>query len=101
MSDADAAAQENRHLQTAVAHVLHLGDLVDDLADGIEDEIGKHEIDDRPRARHGGPAAQAHKASLADGRVAEALGTVQVVEPGSRFEVSAPFADALPEHENP
>ena len=39
-------------VQPAAAHVLHLGDLVDDLAERVEDEIGEHEIDDRPRAGH-------------------------------------------------
>ena len=33
VADADAAAQQDRHLEPAAAHVLHLGDLVDDLAD--------------------------------------------------------------------
>ena len=51
VADADAAAQQDRHLQPAAAHVLHLGDLVDDLADGVEDEIGEHEVDDRPGPR--------------------------------------------------
>ena len=52
VADADAAAEQDRHLQPAARHVLHLGDLVDDLADRIEDEVGEHEVDDRPRAGH-------------------------------------------------
>ena len=45
VADADAAAQQDRHRQPAAAHVLDLGDLVDDLADGVEDEVGEHEVD--------------------------------------------------------
>ena len=71
MADADAASQQDGHLEPAAAHVLDLGDLIDDLAHGIEDEIGEHEVDDRPRAGHGGPAAQADETALADRRVAE------------------------------
>ena len=51
VADADAAAQQDRHLQPAARHVLHLGDLVDDLADRVEDEVGEHEIDDRAACR--------------------------------------------------
>ena len=51
MADADAAAQQDRHLQPAAAHVLHLGDLVEDLADAVEDEVGEHEVDDGPACR--------------------------------------------------
>ncbi len=76
MADADAAAQQDGHPQPAAAHVLHLGDLVDDLAERIVDEIDEHEIDDGPRAGHRRAAAEADEAALADRRVAEALGAV-------------------------
>ena len=71
MADADAAAQQDGHLEPAAAHVLNLGDLIDDLAHGIEHEIGEHEVDDRPGAGHGRAATQADESALADRRVAQ------------------------------
>ena len=100
MADADAAAEQDGHREPAVAHVLDLGDLVDDLADGVEDEIGEHEVDDRARAGHGGPAAEADEPAFADRRIAEANGTVEVVKPGRGLEVSAAFADAFAHDED-
>src|SRR5438445_1509370 len=94
VADADTAAEQDRHLEPAAAHVLHLGDLVDDLAYGIEDEVGEHEVDDRPGAGHGGATAEPHKAALADRRIAEPFRAVFLVEPHSRAKVSAALADA-------
>ena len=73
VADADAAPQDHRHLQPAARHVAHLGDLVDDLAEGVEDEVGKHEVDDGAGASHRRAAGEADEAALADRRVAEAL----------------------------
>ena len=100
MADADAAAQQDGHREPAVAHVLDLGDLIDDLADGVEDEIGEHEVDDRSRAGHGGPAAEADEPALADRRVAEPSGAIEVIEPGRRLEVAAALADAFTHDED-
>src|SRR5436305_12630806 len=95
VADADAAAQQDRHLEPAAAHVLHLRYLVDDFADRVQDEVDEHEVDDGPRPRHGGPAGEADEATLGDGRVAEALGTVEFVQSRRRAEVAALLADAL------
>ena len=100
VSDADATAQQHRHCQPAVAHILHFCDLIDDLSDGIENKVGEHEVDHRTRARHGGAAAHAHEAALRDRRVAQPDRPVQVEQPGRRVEVSASLADPFSHHEN-
>ena len=74
MADANAAAQQDRHLEASVAHVLHLADLIEDLAHPIESEIGEHEIDHGSAPVMAGPAAQTDEATLADRRVAQAFG---------------------------
>src|SRR5207302_829977 len=88
------------HLDPAAAHVLHLGDLVKDLPRRIENEIRKHEIDDRPCAGHGGSAGQTHKSPFANRCITEAFGPVQVKKPLSRPEVSTPLADTFSEDED-
>ncbi len=80
-ADADAAAQDDRHFEPAAAHVLDLGGLVDQLADGVEDEVDEHEVDDRARAGHRRAGAEADEAALGDRRVAQPLGAVELVEP--------------------
>ena len=78
-ADADRAPQDDRHLQPAAAHVLHLGGLVDHLAEGVEDEIEEHEVDHRPGAGHRGAGAHADEAALDDRGVAQALRPVLLV----------------------
>ncbi len=79
MADADAAAQQDGHFDPPAAHVLHLGDLVQDLAERIEDEVGKHEVDDGAGADHCRAAPQADEAAFADRRVAQPVGPEAVV----------------------
>ena len=55
--DASAASEQNRHFQSATAHVLHFRYLVNDFAKGIVDEVDEHEVDDRPCTRHRRAAA--------------------------------------------
>ena len=100
VADADAAPQQDRHLQPAAAHVLHLGDLVDDFARRIQHEIREHEIHDRPRPAHRGPASQPHKAALTNRRVAQALGSVNLKQPGGRGKIAAALTDAFTQHKD-
>ena len=55
---------------------------------------------DRPRAGHRRAARQADEAALADRRVAQPLGAVQVVQPGRGVEVAAALADPFAHHED-
>ena len=100
MADSDATPQQNGHSQPAVAHVADLGDLIDDLADGVEDEVGEHEVDNRASAGHGGAAAEADEAAFADRRVAQANRAVKIIEAGRRLEVAAALADAFAHDED-
>src|SRR5258708_6778385 len=100
MADADAAAQQDRHLQPAVTHVLHFGNLVEDLPDGVQDKVGEHEVDDGPRAGHRGPTAQADETAFADRRVAKPFRTVQVEQSGGALEIAAALANAFAEYED-
>src|SRR6266571_2082652 len=72
-ADTDTAAQHNRHLEPAVAHVLNLGGLIDDLAQRIQGKVEEHVVDDRSGTHHGGTGTQASKAALDDRRIADAL----------------------------
>ena len=100
VADADAAAEDHRHPQPAARHVAHLGDLVDDLAEGVEDEIGKHEVDHRAGASHCRATGKPHEATLANRRVAEALRAILGKQPRCRGEVAATDANPLPHHED-
>ena len=79
VADTDTTAQQDRHFQTAARHVLHLSNLVYDLADRIEDEVGKHEIDDGSCSCHRGTARKAHETAFRDWRIAQSFWTVKVV----------------------
>src|SRR6516164_3571764 len=98
MPDADAATQEDGHVEPAARHVLHFGDLVDDFAGGIKDKVGEHEIDDGPGVSHGGAAAEADEAAFADGSIAQAQRAVKIVEAGGGFEVATALANTLPKN---
>ena len=100
MADADATSEQDWHPESPTAHVLHLGDLIDNLAHGIEDEIGEHEIDDGARTGHGGATPESDKTALADRCVAEPDGAVQVIKPGRRLEVAAAYADPFAQNED-
>src|SRR5262249_52323185 len=57
VTDADAATKQDGHPQPTAAHVLNFGELIDNLAESIIDEIDEHEIDDGPTSSHRGAAA--------------------------------------------
>ena len=54
----------------------------------------------RAGAGHCGAAAEPHKPALADGRVAEADGSVKIEEPGRGLEIAAALADAFAHDED-
>ena len=86
----------------AARHVLHLGDLVDDLADRVEDEVGEHEVDDRPRAGHRRAARQARRSRARRSACRTAAsGPYMSYRPVGRVEVAAALADPFAHHEDP
>ena len=96
VSDADASSQQNGHLQTAAAHVLHLCDLIDDFTERIVDEVDEHEVDDRPGSGHGSAATQADEPALCNRRVAESLRAILREQTGCRGEVSTSLVRSPP-----
>ena len=100
VADSDAAPQQDRHLDPSRRHVLNLGDLVDDLADAVEAEVGEHEINHWSRAGHGRPSRESGESSLGDRRVAEPDRAVQVEEARCGHEVPAALADPLAKHKD-
>ena len=101
VTDADAAAQHDGHLEPAARHVLHFGDLVDDFGKAVENKVGEHEVDHRPSSGHRGAASQADEAAFADRRVAQPHWTVEIEKPFRGEEVPAALADSFPHHEDP
>jgi hypothetical protein len=77
-------SKQDRHLQTSATHVLHLGDLVDDLAESVIDEVDEHEVDHGPRARGRRAAAESDKAAFTDRRITKTICAILVLRQ-SRF----------------
>ena len=101
VSDADAAAQQDRHPQPPAAHVLHLRDLVDEFAERVVEKIHEHEINHRPRARHRRAATETDKTALANRRVAQTLRSVFREQSGGRPKIPPAHANALAENKDP
>ena len=49
---ADRRSEHDRHAQRAAAHSLPLCHLVEDLISGTAEEIGEHQLNNRPAASH-------------------------------------------------
>src|SRR5207245_141236 len=97
---ANAATEDDWHLQPAVAHVLNLGGLVEKLAKSVEREVKKHVVDDRSRADHRGAGAQSGEAALGDRRIAQPLRSIEFKQSGRRIEVAASRANPLADNED-
>src|SRR5262249_4875405 len=100
VADTDTAPEQYRHFEAAAAHVLHLGNLIDQLTECIVDEIDEHEIDDGPRPRHARTTGKTHKSALANRCIAEPPGAVLREQAYCSAEVSAARANALAKHED-
>ena len=100
VANADAASQQDRHLEPAAAHVLHFCDLIENLANSIKREVGEHEVDHGSSAGHGSAGGHADEPSLADRRVAEPDRSITVEQTGRRREVTTALADSLTHHED-
>ena len=90
-------------LHLAVAHVVHLGRLVDDLVHGAEDEVAVLHLGDRPHARHRRADRGADDRGLRDRRVDDALAAELVGKPERHGEAAAEaarHADVLAEQED-
>ena len=100
VTDASTTSQQNRHFQSAAAHVLHLGDLVHDLTKRIVDEVDEHEVDDWPRSGHRCSASESHEASFANRRIAKSIAAVLGMQSKRRSKIAAALADPFAHDED-
>ena len=100
MADTNASPQEHGHLESPAAHVLHLGDLVDDLADRIEHEVSEHEVHHGPRAGHRRAPRQTHEATFANRRVTQPRRSMHCKQSTGGGKVAAAHTDAFAHDED-
>ena len=93
-------ADDQRRLDLAARHEAVLGDRVDDLVEADAEEIGEHDLGDRPVAGDGEAERGADEAGLGDRRVADAGGAELLVEPLAGLERPAGRADVLAHDED-
>ena len=88
-------ADGDRHLDAAARHEAVLGDAVDDLVEADAEEVGEHDLDDRPVAGEREAERGADEAGLGDRRVADPRRAEFLVEAEARLERPAGLADVL------
>ena len=67
-------ADHQRHAELVTRHVAHRGRGVEDLVEGEQAEVHRHQLDDRAHAGHRGADAGAGEAGLRQWRIADAFG---------------------------
>ena len=77
-----------------------LGDRIDDLVEADAEEIGEHDLGDRPVAGDGEAERGADEAGLGDRRIADAGGAELLVEPLAGLERPTGRADVLAHDED-
>ena len=92
------AADDERDVDEAAGHVVHLGRLVEDLVGADQEEVHIHEFDDRAQADHGRTDGHAHKALLADRGVDHAALAELVHQVAGHAEEAAVGADVFADH---
>ena len=97
---AGGRADHERHADLAAEHLAHLGRVVHDHVHGHEDEVDRHDLDDRPQAEHRGAHAGADEALLGDRRLAHAPRAVLRVEAGRDLVGALEAADLLAHEED-
>ena len=92
-----ARLDHERQLHLAVRHVARLRDLVHDDVPADREEVRKHDLGDRPQARHRGAHRGAQDRLLGDRRVAHARRAELVEQADGRLEHAARARDVLAE----
>ena len=89
-AEAEAAAvggaHHQRHGDLAAGHVAHLGDLVGEVVPAAGEEVGEHDLGDRPHPGHRGAHRGADDGLLGDRRVPDPLGAELLEQPDGRLE---------------
>src|SRR5690606_10925309 len=63
------STEDDRHFNLPATHRVGFRRIADDLIEGNETEVPRHELDDGPEPRHRGPDSDPRKAGLRDRRV--------------------------------
>ena len=93
-------AQHQRDGDLAAEHVVDVRGVVDDLVEGEQGEVDRHQLDDGAQAGHGGADAHADDRVLGDRRVAYALLAELVEQAGGHLERAPEHADVLAHQEH-
>ena len=91
---------DHRHAHLAAEHVADLGGVVHDHVLRDEDEVDRHDLDDRAQTEHRGADPGPDEALLRDRGLAHALGAVLLPEPGGDLVRAFEAADLLAHQEH-
>ncbi len=93
-------AHDERHAGLAGEHVVDVRGVVDDLIEGEQGEVDRHQLDDGTQPGHGCADADADDRVLGDGRVAHALLAELVEQTVGDLEGATEDADVLAHQED-
>ncbi len=82
------ATEDDWDIELAARHVAHVGRVVDNLIEGHEREVERHELDDGPEPVHRRPNAEPRKSELTNRRVDDPVGP-EVIEHALAYLVGA------------
>ena len=88
-------AHDERHARLAAEHVVDVRGVVDDLVEGEQREVDRHQLDDRAQPGHRGADADADDRVLGDRRVAHAPLAELLEQAVGDLEGAAEDADVL------
>src|SRR5690606_40798897 len=93
------STEDDRHFNLPATHRVGFRRIADDLIEGNETEVPRHELDDGPEPRHRGPDSDPRKAGLRDRRVDNPPLT-KLGEQPPRDRISATVITHLSAHQN-
>ena len=100
-SGAGGHPDHHRHVDLAAGHVEQCGGVVEDLVQGQQAEVDRHDLHDRPHPTDGGPDPGADEGRLRQRRIPDALGSEFLEQAETDAEGSAVGADVLAHQEDP
>ena len=94
-------ADDERHVALPTGHVQQRGRVVDDLVEGEQAEVDRHDLDDRPHPADGRTDACTDECRLRQGCVTDSLGPELLEQPEAHGEAATVTADVLAHQEHP